>query len=421
MESRKNAYYAFCLLFLLYMFDYIDRMVIVALFPFLKRDWGLSDMQCGLLVSAVYWSILVFSLPVSVLVDRWSRKKAIGGMAVFWSLATFACIFTTNFRQLFAARAAIGVGEAGYAPGGTALISALFPPEKRARLLGVWNASIPLGSALGIAVGGIIAEHFGWRHAFGIVALPGLVLALMFFRVRDYRTVRLMKPAGGSRTTVVPEMSRADVVSALLKSKALVFNNLAFAANVFVTTALLSWLPTYFHRMDSMPMSAAGPRSGLIMFLAIVGAPLGGYLSDRWMKTNPRARMLLPAVSSGLTSVLMAIGFTFLQGSIQYALLLWVGVTIIMFVPAAVAVTQDVVHPGLRATSLSLNIVIQHTLGSPLGPLFVGRISDSHGIATAMKLLPAFTLLAAILFCAGAFYYPRDAARVAKIDLIIDP
>jgi hypothetical protein len=138
------------------------------------------------------------------------------------------------------------------------------------------------------------------------------------------------------------------------------------------------------------------------------------------MKTNPRARMLLPAASSGLTSLLLAIAFTFQQGTAQYALLLLVGVTIIMFVPAAVAVTQDLVHPGLRATSLSLNIVIQHTLGSPLGPLFVGRISDSHGIETAMQLLPAFTLLAAVLFFAGAFYYPRDAARVAKIDLIID-
>ncbi|MBW1681741.1 MAG: MFS transporter [Deltaproteobacteria bacterium] len=162
MTPKKNAYYAFSLLFLLYMFDYIDRMVIVSLFPFLKQDWGLSDTQCGLLVSAVYWSILLFSFPVSVIVDRWSRKKAIGFMAVLWSLATFACVFTRNFKQLFTARGFIGLGEAGYAPGGTALISALFPPEKRAKFLGLWNASIPLGSALGIALGGMIAERYGW-------------------------------------------------------------------------------------------------------------------------------------------------------------------------------------------------------------------------------------------------------------------
>lgn len=189
MKTSKNANYAFALLFLLYMFDYIDRLIIVSLFPFLQQDWGLSDTQCGLLVSAVYWSILLFSFPVSILVDRWSRKKAIGLMAVLWSLATLVCVFTRNFKQLFSARIAIGIGEAGYAPGGTALISALFPPDKRARILGIWNASIPLGSAIGIASGGIIAEHLGWRHAFGIVAIPGIILALMFFKVKDYKTV----------------------------------------------------------------------------------------------------------------------------------------------------------------------------------------------------------------------------------------
>ena len=99
-DSKPTAsppYFAFILLFLLYMFDYIDRTVIVSLFPFLKKDWGLSDTQCGLLVSAVYWSILIFSLPVSILIDRWSRKKCIGLMALFWGLATLACAFTRNF------------------------------------------------------------------------------------------------------------------------------------------------------------------------------------------------------------------------------------------------------------------------------------------------------------------------------------
>ena len=177
------------------MFDYIDRMVIVSLFPFLKQDWGLTDTQCGLLVSAVYWSILVFSFPASVLVDRWSRKNSIGLMATIWSLATLACAFTRSFSQLFSARAVIGIGEAGYAPGGTAMISTIFPQERRARMLGLWNASIPLGGALGIAIGGLVAEHIGWRHAFGLVALPGLVVGLLFFTVKDYQTVPLVKPA----------------------------------------------------------------------------------------------------------------------------------------------------------------------------------------------------------------------------------
>ena len=416
MNTKKNAYYAFSLLFLLYMFDYIDRMVIVSLFPFLKKDWGLTDTQCGLLVSAVYWSILLFSFPASVIVDRWSRKKAIGMMGVFWSLATFACVFTRGFKQLFVARAFIGLGEAGYAPGGTALISALFPPEKRARFLVLWNASIPLGSAIGIALGGIIAERFGWRHSLGIVALPGLFLALMFFKVKDYKTIPLIKENREGQRARTESMTRAEIAGSFIKTRSLLFNNLAFASNVFVTTALLSWLPTYFHRVDGTPMSAAGPKSGLILFMAIIGAPLGGFLADRWMRRTPRARMLFPAASSILSGLLLFAAFTLFHGQLRYSMLLLVGIAIILFVPAGVAVTQDVVHPGLRAVSLSLNVVIQHSLGSPLGPLFVGAVSDAYGITTAMKLLPIFTLLAGVLFLIGSCFYTDDLARVEKVE-----
>jgi predicted MFS family arabinose efflux permease len=415
--SRKNAYYAFILLFLLYMFDYIDRLVIVSLFPFLKADWGLSDTQCGLLVSAVYWSILIFSFPVSLLVDRWSRKKTIGLMSVLWSLATLACVFTRNFKQLFVARTAIGIGEAGYAPGGTALISAMFPENQRAKMLGIWNAAIPFGSALGIALGGIIAERLGWRHAFGIVALPGLVFAILFFWVKDYRTVELVKHTGTTKQEKPAKMSRQEIVHEFSRRKSLWFNNLAFAANVFVTTSLLSWMPTYFHRVENLDMSTAGTKSGLIMFMAIIGAPLGGYIADRWRRHRPAARMLFPAVTSLLAAVLLFAALTFFEGRLQYVLLLLVGVTIIMFVPSAVSVTQDVVHPGLRATSLSLNIVIQHTLGSPLGPLFVGAVSDGYGLNSALQWLPAFSVLAGVLFFCGSFFYEKDLKSVAKIDV----
>lgn len=417
----RRAYVTFGLLFLLYMFDYMDRLVIVSLFPFLQRDWGLTDTQCGLLVSAVYWSILVCAFPVAVLVDRWSRKKTIGLMATLWSLATLACVFTRSFGQLFAARTAIGVGEAGYAPGGTALISALFPRQRRARILGLWNAAIPLGSALGIVIGGVVAERWGWRHAFGIVALPGLFLALLFFGVRDYRTVALVAgPKGTSADGPVRRLSAGDVARAFVRRKSLLFNNLAFAANVFVTTALMSWLPTYFHRTDGLPMDQAGTRSGLIMFLAIVGAPLGGYLTDRWMQRNPRARMLLPALSSSLSALLLFAAMTWFDGPLQYALLLGVGVTIIMFVPAGVAVTQDVVHPGVRATSLSINIVVQHLLGSTLGPVFVGFVSDSRGLQSALRWLPLFTLAAGLLFWVGSRFYPRDVAAVGRVDVEVE-
>ena len=416
-KITRNAVYVFILLFLLYMFDYVDRMIIVSLFPFLVSDWGVSDTQCGLLVSAVYWSILIFSFPVSILVDRWSRRKSIGLMGLLWSMATLACAFTGSFWQLFAARTAIGVGEAGYAPGGTAMISALFPQAKRARILGFWNASIPLGSALGIGLGGFVAEHFGWRHAFGLVAFPGLIVAVLFFFVRDYQTVALASVGEQQGPDASIKAKWLKIARGFTRNTTLILNNLGFAANVFVTTSLLTWLPTYFHRTYGLSMGAAGIKAGLVMMLAVVGAPLGGYLCDRWLKTRPDARMLFPALSSAATAVLLFAALALFHGQTQYMILLAAGLAAVAFVPASAAVTQDVVHPGLRAVSLSLNVIIQHLLGSSLGPTFVGAVSDARGLETGLLCLPFFCLLAAVLFFAGSFFYVKDLRKVEIVEI----
>jgi len=416
LVSKRHAYFAFTLLFLLYMFDYIDRLVVVSLFPFLKSDWGLSDTQCGMLVSAVYWSILVFTFPVSLLVDRWSRSKGIGLMAVLWSIATAACAFTRNFRQLFVARTAIGIGEAGYAPGGTSMIAALFPEEKRSMFVGIWTASIPLGSALGIAIGGNVAEIWGWRHAFGLVALPGLIVALLFFRVKDYKTVQLVKTAA-ENSAARQKMKVMDMVRVFTRTKSLLFTYLGFAGNTFVTTALLSWLPTYFHRAEGIPMSKASVKGGSIMLLAIIGAPLGGLIADRWQKKRKNARLLFSAITSSLSALVLYAAFSGIGANYPFFILIVAGITVVAFVPAAAAVTQDVVHPGLRATSYSLCVIVQHILGSTLGPIFVGAVSDRYDLATGLSLLPIFTLVAGVLFFIGSFFYAGDLEKVEKIQL----
>jgi MFS family permease len=419
--SKGYSYYVFILLFLLYMFDYLDRMVVVSLFPFLKADWGLTDTQCGMLVSAVSWSIVIFTFPVSIFIDRWSRKKSIGLMAVVWSVATAGCAFTTNFWQLFVARAFIGVGEAGYAPGGTAMITALFPEEKRARAMGIWNASIPLGAALGIAIGGIIAERYGWRHAFGLVALPGFLVAILFFWVRDYKSVSLVKtmahgPAAGPKT----EMRWMDIAREFTRTPSLILTYLGFAGNTFATAALLSWLPTYFHRVDGISMSQAGVKGGVVMLLAIVGSPLGGFLADLWLRRNVNGRLRFTAVSSLVSCILFLTAFAFASDAMRYPILILGGVAAAAFVPGAAAVTQEVVHAGLRAISYSFCVIVMHLLGTALGPIFVGAISDVYGIAVAFMVLPLSYLVAALMFFIGSFYYERDLEKVEKVALVFE-
>ncbi|MEA3470716.1 MAG: MFS transporter [Thermodesulfobacteriota bacterium] len=418
--SRRYSYYVFFLLFLLYMFNYMDRMVVVSIFPFLHNEWGISDTKCGLLVSAAYWAILIFSLPFSVLIDRWSRRKAIGLMAVLWSAATALCGATKSFTQLFTARAVIGVGEAGFAPGGTAMISAIFPEGKRAQIMGFWNASIPLGSALGIALGAIIAEHFGWRYAFWAVAIPGLIAGLIFFRIKDYKTVDLSRTVKSEDHEDKRKMKMGDIVKEFTGTPSLILTYLAFAGNLFVTTSLMSWLPTYFHRLHGISMSKAGMMSGAVMALAIVGAPLGGVLADRWQKKRGNARLLFSSLSSTLTALIFFIAFAFFSGKLQYVLFLCGGISAVAFVPAAAAVTQDVVHPGLRAISYSLCVIVQHILGSSIGPVFVGAVSDRYDIGYALTIVPLFSLIAGLFFFAGSFYYKRDLDKVEKVAITIE-
>ena len=416
--SKFSTYYIFTLLFLLYFFDYVDRMIVTSLFPYIQKEWGLTDTQSGLLVSVVYWSIVAFVFPVSILVDRWSRKKTIAIMALIWSLATALCAFTKSFPQLLMARSGIGCGEAGYAPAGTAMLSGLFPPEKRSRMMGLWNMSIPLGIAVGIAVGGFVAQHWGWRHAFGLVALPGAIAAILFFFVKDYKTVDLVKTVGSSGAgNNKARMSKMDIFREFIHTPSLILTNVGFIGCIFVNNAIIVWLPTYLHRVEGLSISEAGMKVGLIMLLAIIGLPVGGWLADVWFKKNVSSRMLFPSLTIALNAVVILAAFSFLDGKTQYMMLLLMGVLASMFAPAAIIVTQEVIHPGLRAISYSVCVVFQNLFGASMAPIVIGALSDAYGIKVAMSILPVFLLISALLFFAGSFSYKKDLDKVEKIAL----
>ena len=413
--SKKYSNYVFVLLFLLYMFDYIDRSIVTSMFTSIERDWGINHTQSGLLMSAVYWAIVILTFPVSLLVDRWSRTKTIGMMAILWSLATALCALTGNYVQLFMARLLIGVGEAGYAPGGSAMISGLYPIEKRSKMMGIWNASIPLGTAIGVLLGGIIATNWGWKHAFGLVAIPGLIVAIMFLFVKDYKTVDLSfvdKSANRVR------MERKDIMREFLSKPSIIYTYFGIAAVVFVTTSLITWLATYFQAVNGLPQAKAGTMASAVMVLALVGAPLGGILTDRWRKTRINARLFLPMLSSLVSAVLLFLALNVFHGIAQFAVFLVMGITIMMFISGASAVTQDVIHPGLRATSYAIAVVVQNLLGSSMAPLVVGNIYDSTSdIKTALEILPLVLVLGAVLFYLGSRYYGKDIEKVTKINL----
>jgi MFS family permease len=412
--SKGYSNYVFVLLFLLYMFDYIDRMVVTNMFVSIEKDWGISHTQSGMLVSAVYWAIVLLTFPVSILVDRWSRTKTIGIMAIMWSFATALCALTGNFVQLFMARLLIGVGEAGYSPGGSAMISGLYPIEKRSRMMGLWNASIPMGTAIGVVLGGVIAVKLGWKHAFGIVAIPGFIVAVLFLFVKDYKTVDL---SFVDKTNKKVKMEKKDMVKEFMTKPSVIYTYFGMAAVVFVTTSLITWLSTYFHNVTGVPQIKAGSMASLVMILAIVGAPLGGFLTDKWRKTKLNARLLFPALSTLLTAILLFAALNLFKGVVQYVFFVAMGISIMLFISGAAAVTQDVIHPGLRAASYAFAVIIQNLIGSSTAPIVMGRIYDLTNIQTALSILPFILIIGSVLFFLGSRHYVSDMGKVAKIKL----
>jgi MFS family permease len=194
--------------------DYVDRQIIVSMFPYLKTEWSLSDKELGLLVSIVSITVAVFGIPVAWIADRFSRVKSIVVMAVVWSLACVACMFAQSYAQLLAARAVVGLGEAGYGSVGAAMVATHFPQRMRSGLLGGFFASASIGSVLGVVLGGVIAARWGWQAAFGIVGVPGLIIALLYLRVRDYRTVEAA-PSGQSSA----QASTGDMLRSIFGSR----------------------------------------------------------------------------------------------------------------------------------------------------------------------------------------------------------
>ena len=420
---KRYTNYLFSLLFLLYMFDYIDRMVVSALLPYIKAEFGTSDTKLGMLMSAVYLSIILLTFPVSLVIDRWSRRRTIGVMAAIWSLATAAAALTKSFGALLTTRTFIGIGEAGYAPGGSAMISGLYPIEKRSWIMGLWNAAIPLGSAIGVALGGVIASHWGWRSAFGIVALPGLIIAILFFFSKDYKTVKLVRNEAprikGAKIEKI-RMSTKDMFREFAEKPSLLLTYFGMMAVVFATTSLLTWLPSYFTREYGIPAQQSSTKASLVMLLALVGAPLGGFLVDRWRRKKLNARLVFPGITSVVAAVFCFLAFVVFRDTAQYICLLLFGVTVTMFIPAAGAVTQDLVHPGLRATSYAIAVVIQNSLGSMLGPTVIGAISTQTTLGTALAILPVFVLIAGILFLVGSLFYKKDILKVADLEYEAD-
>ncbi len=417
-HARSYASHVLWIMFAINFLNYMDRFILPSALSNIQKEFHNSDFQSGLLATAFTLVYAVAALPFGLWADRGIRKNVVAVGVGLWSLATLLTGAAANFLALFAARAAVGVGEAGYYPAGTSLLVDFFPKEKRAWMLGVWNVGASLGVAVGFAAGGVIADHWGWRWAFYFTVIPGAVCTLLAFRIREPRRGgETVEPARTPAMTAPPYLT---AVRRVLEVRSMRFAVAAQTLNFFVLGAAVLWFPTLLQRRFQMSSGTAGLISGGVLVLAgIAGTLGGGWLADRLLPRFPSARLLVTAWAFLLSAPLLV--FSLLAGSLAVLLPLFflAGTCLQAYNGPMSALMQDVVRPELRAVAVAVSLVTAHVLGDAFSPSLVGGLSDLIGAGHADTLghhltdalgftLPPVILAAGIVCLLGLRHVQRD-------------
>jgi len=406
-----NAHFILIVCSLLYMINYMDRQVLSIVLQPMKEDLNLTDAYAGALQTIFMLGILVFSSPIAYLIDRWSRRKMLGLMAITWSLATFATGFGNDFWGVAIPRAIVGVGEAGFAAAGIAMITATYSQNSRGRVMGIFNMFIVFGIALGSILAGYISVlYHSWRAPFYVFAIPGIILGVMAFFLHDYKTVQVEKASDGGKGFIA-------CVICLFKIPTLRWLYIGIAMFQVIQAAALGWLPAFMMRAQNINADKAGMILGILFLTSFIGIPLGGYLADFWQKRNDRGRMYVAALSVLCTVIFLAIALILDYKGPGLIFGFLFGFSAGMGIAALASITQDVVPPELKGLSWGMAVFCQYALGA-WAPSIVGLMSDglgggAYGLRVA---LISTTVVGGVLSCfcylIGAKYYTADQDKV---------
>ena len=377
----------FWILFLLNLFNYTDRQVLYAVFPLLQTDLHLTDGQLGLLASVFMLVYMCYAPVVGYLADRTSRPRLVSFSAMLWSGATLACGAAKNFGHLLAARGLIGVGEGGFTTLAQPFLAEHYPKEKHASRLALFALALPLGSALGYALGGLIGQAWGWRLAFMIVGVPGVFLALAAWFLPDE-----------ARHTSAPRPPLREY-TALFKNKPFLYVCLVQAVITFMMGGFSAWVPTYLFRYLNLDVARAGTWFGtLVIVCGAIGTYGGGKLAERWLRRSPKAYYYVMLLS--LIGCLFPVWLGLAAANI-YIVLTCFGLAItLLFLPtgALAAALVDTTPAATRSMAFAVNIFIIHLLGDMLSPALIGYLSTAWDLKRAMLLCTA-VVLPGLLFC----------------------
>jgi MFS transporter, Spinster family, sphingosine-1-phosphate transporter len=408
-KTIRGARTALFLLLAINLFNYIDRQVLAALEPDIRASFfSANDVNAmtktGFLGVAFFVTYMVSAPILGLLADRFSRWMIVGCAVILWSLASGGSGLAATFAILFVTRVFVGIGEGGYGPAAPTILSDLFPIETRGRIMAIFCAAIPVGSALGYVIGGLIGAHLGWRWAFYLVAPPGLLLGLLCFWQRDPRV---------SADHVIQKSPRRSLrhYLNLFRTRSYLINCIAMTLMTFVTGGLGFWVPAYLRYRNQSP-DVGMTIFGLITVVAgLVSTLLGGVIADRLRPRLPGSYFWVSGIG-----MLLACPFFIVALYIPFPAA-WIAMFVAIFFlflntgPSNTALA-NVSLPAVRATAFAVNIFVIHAFGDVQAFWLLGYIGGHTNMHVAFLFVSGIILLSGVAWLIGVKYLPADTEAV---------
>jgi MFS family permease len=424
-ESQKSWGYTaglgLAVLAFINLFNYLDRYVVAALFESLKHSvLALSDAQLGSLVSA-FLIVYTLSAPVfGALGDRRARPRLIAFGVFLWSLATCVSGFAGSYLWLLLARASVGVGEAAYGTIAPSLLADYFPLAKRGRVMAIFFCAIPVGSALGYVIGGLVDVNYGWRAAFFVAGGPGLALATLCLFLRDPPRGAQDDGDVAQRQPIADDANVSISAATLATYRRLIGNKpyaltvLGYAAYTFAVGGLAAWMPAFLERVRGIPSGEAAIGFGkVVVITGLVGTFVGGWLGDYCAKYSREAYLWLCGIATLIAAPFVWAALTTAAPSRFWTYMVIAQLLMFLSTGPVNAAIVNLVAPIERASAVALSVFAIHCLGDVLSPYLIGAVSDATSLAIAVQIVPAAVIVSGAVWCLAARAQARGSMESA--------
>jgi len=431
--SKSMVWYAIIVLFAINTLNFFDRQILGAVGEPIRKEFGLSDASLGLLGTAFTLLYAFVGVPLGSLADRIGRKGLLAAGVFAWSLMTAASGLAQSYWQIFALRLGIGVGEASCAPAATSLIADLFPSNWRAKAMAIFMLGLPVGVALSFAVSGTIAKQYGWRAAFLVAGLPGILCAIAVLFIRE--------PQRGSMEShdIGEQKREGSPYLNILRTPTMRWIIISGAVHNFNMYAIASFITPFLMRYHGLDIQQANYVSMLVY--GVMGAPgllIGGYFGDMAVRRRPNGRMLVGAfaILVSVPTIYFALGVS-KGGTTLFLILMGLACALMYFYYATVYSTiQDITEPASRGTAMAVYFFAMYVLGASLGPYGTGLLSDyftklaatsagvtevsqtalepfrADGLHTAMYIIPILGVILTLVLLAASRTVSADVAKI---------